>query len=70
MGVMNFGSPTYESEDSRPKIYFSITSFENVNVSRHNSYTVYPLRIETSYKQWVVKHRYSEYRDLHKYLSK
>lgn len=70
IGIIKYGKPNYDNEEAKPKIMFSVRTFEDIQVTRHSSYTVYPLRVETSYKQWIVKHRYSAYLDLHKYLSK
>lgn len=70
IGILTFGQARYYREETKPKIRFSVSNYEEVQLSRHKSYTVYLLKIETSYKQWVVKHRYSTYLDLHKYLGK
>ena len=69
-GTSRSSTPPLDPEEGKPKIYFTINSYEDVPISIHNSYTIYPLKIETSYKQWIVKHRYSEFLDLHKYLLK
>ena len=64
------GNNSYSLDEPKPKILFSVHRFEDVQETKHDSHTIYPLKIETSYKQWVVKHRYSDYLDLHNYLSK
>ena len=70
VGTSGDSNSLLDVDSDRPKICFSIWSYEDVPISMHNSFTVYPLKIETSFKQWVVKHRYSEFLELHKYLSK
>lgn len=58
IGIINYGEQRYDPEETKPKILFSIKNFEDIPTSKHSSHTVYPLKIETSYKQWVIKERY------------
>ena len=65
--IIAYGQPKFEAN---AKIVFSVTDYEDIYISKHTSYAVYVLKIETSYKQWTVQHRYSSFRKLHKYLLK
>jgi len=63
-------SVVQQKYEPNPKIVFSIANYEEIEKSKHSSYTIYILKIETSYKQWTVNCRYSEYLELHKNLYK